>query len=90
MLLKNNFDTRASELATKIGTETASVLGKLEENRKGLMEHAESLFTRKFTAIVGTLIGQKELPESMLVKLSDRNVIRKIADSFANSLDIAG
>lgn len=56
-VMKETFDDRTGELSKKIETETAAVLERLEEHRTSLKEHAESLFSRKFGAVVGTIIG---------------------------------
>jgi deoxycytidine triphosphate deaminase len=55
--LKADLDARSADLTQKIEAETKSVVGKIEETKSGLKEHAENLFSSKFTAIVGTLIG---------------------------------
>ncbi len=55
--LKADLDARSADLTLKIEAETKSVVGKIEETKSGLKEHAENLFSSKFTAIVGTLIG---------------------------------
>jgi deoxycytidine triphosphate deaminase len=47
-------DVRA--LTDKIERETASVLGKLDDLKKWLMEHVDNQFSRKFTAIIGVMI----------------------------------
>jgi deoxycytidine triphosphate deaminase len=53
LLLKDDIAKRTGELATKLDTETKSVLDKIEATK----EHAEHLFSKKFTIAVGAILG---------------------------------
>src|SRR5439155_5532111 len=46
-----------ASLAQKIEGETKSVVDKIEETKRWLVEHVENLFSKKFLWLVGTFIG---------------------------------
>jgi hypothetical protein len=77
MLLKENFESRASELSKKIEAETTTLAGKLEEARRNVLEKVEALFDQKFLRIVGVVIGAAPVMYGGLVFLQDRNIDRR-------------
>ncbi len=56
-MMKETFAEKTGELSKKIEAETASVLRRLEEHGTNLKEHAEHLFSKKFGAVVGSIVG---------------------------------
>jgi hypothetical protein len=77
LLLKENFESRASELSKKIEAETSTLAGKLEDARKNVLEKVEALFDQKFLRIVGVVIGAAPVMYAGLIFLQDRNVDRR-------------
>jgi len=56
-MMREEFSKRTNELSTKIQTETSTLAGKLEEDRKNILERVEALFDRKFLRVVGIIMG---------------------------------
>lgn len=56
-MMRDEFSKRTNELSTKIQTETSTLSGKLEEDRKNTIDKVEILFDRKFLRIVGIIVG---------------------------------
>src|SRR5205823_678576 len=74
LLLKENFEARASDLSKKIEAETTTLADKLEHARESVLEKVEVLFDRKFLRIVGVLIGAAPVMYAGLVFLQDQKV----------------
>ena len=56
-MMRDEFSKRTNELSTKIQAETSNLAGKLEEDRKNILERVEALFDRKFLRLVGIIVG---------------------------------
>lgn len=56
-LMKEEFQARIQDLATKIDKETETLSTRLEEARKSVLERVEAIFERKFNRVIGILIG---------------------------------
>jgi len=56
-LMKDEFQQRTSELASKIKSETNTLSTKIEETGSSILEKVETLFDRKFLKIGGVIIG---------------------------------
>jgi len=56
-MMRDEFSKRTDELSRKIQTETSTLAGKLEEDRKNILERVESLFDRKFLRVGGIILG---------------------------------
>jgi len=56
-LMRDEFQRRTNELSTKIQTETSTLAGKIEEERRNVLEKVEALFDRKFVRVVGIIVG---------------------------------
>ena len=55
--MRDEFQRRTTELSEKIQSETSTLAGKLEQERKNVLERVESLFDRKFLRVVGIIVG---------------------------------
>jgi len=56
-MMREEFERRTTELTEKIQAETSTLSGKLEEERRSILEKVESLFDRKFLRVVGIIVG---------------------------------
>ena len=56
-LMKDEFKRQASELSAKIGSETETLSGKIEDIRNNVLDKVELLFDRKFLRISGVILG---------------------------------
>jgi deoxycytidine triphosphate deaminase len=56
-MMRDEFQSRTTELSNKIQTETATLAGQLEEQRKSILEKVEFLFDRKFLRVAGIIVG---------------------------------
>ncbi len=57
LMMKDEFSRRTNELSDKIVSETTSLSGKIEETRDSVLEKVETLFDRRFSVVVGLIIG---------------------------------
>lgn len=56
-LMKDEFQKRTSELASKIELETSTLSSRIEETHKSVLEKVETLFDKKFSKVIGVIIG---------------------------------
>lgn len=56
-MMKEEFSRRTTDLSDKIASETTTLSRKIEETRDGILEKVEALFTKKFYAVAGVIIG---------------------------------
>jgi hypothetical protein len=56
-VMKQEFQERTGELASKIERETNTLSARLEDARKSVLERVEALFDKKFYRVIGVIIG---------------------------------
>lgn len=56
-MMKEEFSRRTTDLSDKIAAETTTLSRKIEETRDGILEKVEALFSKKFYAVAGVIIG---------------------------------
>jgi deoxycytidine triphosphate deaminase len=56
-LMRDEFHQRTEQLSAKIQTETSTLAGKIEEERRNVLEKVEALFDRKFMRVAGIIVG---------------------------------
>jgi hypothetical protein len=56
-MMKEEFSRRTTDLSDKIASETTTLSRKIEETRDGILEKVEALFSKKFYAVAGVIIG---------------------------------
>jgi len=73
-VLKDQFEKQTRELSVKIEGETKAISTRIDEFRVSFLEKVESLFDRKFTRIVGVLIGAISIMGGVCKYLYDKKV----------------
>jgi len=74
LLLKDEFETKAGELRSKIEEESGRLSNKVDESRKTALEKVEELFDRKFLGIAGAILGCLAIMFGGVTFLQDRGV----------------
>lgn len=73
-VLKDQFEKQTRDLSAKIEGETQAISTRIDEFRVSFLEKVESLFDRKFTRIVGVLIGTISIMGGVCKYLYDKKV----------------
>ena len=74
LLMKEEFNTRTTELTTTIETETSALSRKIDETKNIILDKFELLFNRKFLLIAGVVSATAPLLYGAIKYLQDANV----------------
>lgn len=78
MLLKDEFKKKTDELSDKIAKETGFLSTKLNGFRQNFFDKVETIFTQKFTHIIGILIGAASVMYAIINFLEAKNLSKNL------------